>query len=360
MRILMDKIEKIDKIEKKQFYGNKELVSYVVPETVTEIGDWAFARCRRLKWIAVPKGLERIEREAFAGCESLVVAHFYEGNWEETWEGSGKESEQEAGLKVRTLSKKQQLEGELMALALRYFPEAQSIVNAMRDKTLAAGAAGWLRGWDEACGRFLQRLDEEGFVPFLAGGEEDYADDGESLAAYCREARLTKAKVVYRRLLADLVGAEWGFGLTEEVWVFYQAALRDNDGNFAVLMGLDGYFREAVELYEAAGLLTQEKIRGLLQQLPEDMVELRALYDVFHKPVTSEEADDGISQAVAQRLGEEDVLSVRAFVGFMRRRRPMAVCWEWWIWRSVRSLIWWQRTVAWIGMPVIPSWSILR
>ena len=271
----------MDKIEKKQFYGKRDLVSYVVPETVTEIGDWAFARCRRLRWIAIPRGLERIGREAFAECESLVVAYFYEKPWGEILEealkgnlkGKLEFSGKEAAFGIRALSEKQRTEGELMALALRYFPEVQCVVNAMR----AVGKAAWLTVWDEACGYFLRRPDEEGFVPFLAGGEEDYADDGESLIAYCRKARLTKAKMVYQRLLADLVGAEWGFGLTEEMRVFYQAALRENDGNFAVWMGLDGHFREAVELYEAAGLLTQEKIRGLLWQLPEDMVELRAL-----------------------------------------------------------------------------------
>ena len=220
---------------------DRNLVSYSVPETVTEIGDWAFARCRKLKRIAIPRKIKRIGREAFAECESLAAAYFYEGHWNEAWDDPG-------------------TEGELMALALRYFPEVQRVVSAMG----AVGKAAWLTVWDEACGHFLQRPDEEGFVPFLAGGEEDYADDGESLAAYCRKARLTKAKMVYQRLLADLVGAEWGFGLTEEMRVFYQAALSENDGNFAVLMGLDGHFREAVELYEAAGLLTQERIREVL------------------------------------------------------------------------------------------------
>lgn len=253
----------MDKINKKQFYGDRNLVSYSVPETVTEIGDWAFARCRKLKRIAIPRKIKRIGREAFAECESLVAAYFYEGHWNEAWDDPG-------------------TEGELMALAMRYFPEVQRVVSGMQESELtvdmaAADASGWLRGWDEACGRFLQRPDEEGFVPFLAGGEEDYADDGESLAAHCRKAQLTKAKMAYRRLLADQIGAERGFGLPEELRLFYQAALRENDGDFAVFMDLEDHFREAARIYEAVGILTQEKIGGLLERLPEDLVELRAL-----------------------------------------------------------------------------------
>lgn len=253
----------MDKIDKKQFYGDRNLVFYSVPETVTEIGDWAFARCRKLKRIAIPRKIKRIGREAFAECESLVAAYFYEGHWNEAWDDPG-------------------TEGELMVLALRYFPEVQRVVSGMQESELtvdmaAADASGWIKVWDEACGRFLQRPDEEGFVPFLAGGEEDYEDDGESLAAYCRKVRLTKAKMVYRRLLADQMGAGWGFGLTEEMRLFYHAALRENDGDFAVLMDLEDHFREAARIYEAAGILTQEKIGGLLERLPKDLVELRAL-----------------------------------------------------------------------------------
>ena len=71
--------DKNNKIDRKHFFGNRDLVSYVVPENVTEIGDWAFARCRRLRWVAMPMGLERIGKDAFAECESLVAAYIYGG-----------------------------------------------------------------------------------------------------------------------------------------------------------------------------------------------------------------------------------------------------------------------------------------
>jgi len=247
-------------ISRKQFFGQKGLVSYVVPEEVTEIGDWAFARCRDLRWIAIPKGLKRIGKEAFAECDSLLAVFFYEGKWKE----HGAET---SGLKER-------MEAGLMAGAFRFFPDVQRLVSVAGEMKTDEPR---LAVWDELCMQFLKRLDEAGFVPFLAGGEEDYADDGERLLRYCEEVRTVKAKLVYQRLLADRLCAKEGLGLDCDLKGFYQAFLRGNDRAFTVLVNLTEHFKEAVELYEEAGLLGQEDIGSLIARIPQDKVELRAL-----------------------------------------------------------------------------------
>ena len=135
----------------------------------------------------------------------------------------------------------------------------------------------WLAVWDELCMKFLKQPDEAGFVPFLAGGEEDYTDDGERLAEYCEEVRTLKAKLAYQRLLADRLCMEEGLGFERGRKTFYQAFLRGNDRDFNVLVNLTEHFKEAVELYEAAGLFEQENIGSLIALIPQDKVELRAL-----------------------------------------------------------------------------------
>lgn len=252
-------------IGRKQFFGQKGLVSYVVPEEVTEIGDWAFARCRDLRRIAIPKGLNRIGKEAFAECDSLLEVFFYEGKWKE----QGAET---SGLKER-------MEAGLMAGAFRFFPDVQRLVSVEGEmKTDEMGTDETrLVVWDELCMQFLKRPDEAGFVPFLAGGEEDYTDDGERLLGYCEEVRTVKARLVYQRLLADRLCAKEGLGLDCDLKAFYQAFLRGNDRAFDVLINLTEHFREAVELYEEAGFLGQEDIGSLIARIPQDKVELRAL-----------------------------------------------------------------------------------
>ncbi|MBP3206501.1 MAG: leucine-rich repeat protein [Lachnospiraceae bacterium] len=271
-------------ISKKQFFGQKGLASYVVPKGVTEIGDWAFARCRDLRWVAIPGGLKRIGKGAFAECDSLLEAFFYEGEWngQGTETSGSKESKQGAGSAgsgerkqgAGSPGQKERMTAGLMAGAFRFFSDVQRLVSGERDPATDEAR---LAVWDELCVQFLKQPDETGFVPFLAGGEEDYADDGERLAGYCEEVRTVKAKLVYQRLLADRLCAETGLGLEADRKEFYQAYLRGNDRAVTILMGLTAHFREAVELYEAAGLFEQENIGSLIARIPQDKVELRAL-----------------------------------------------------------------------------------
>ena len=47
------------------------LESVVIPEGVTEIGNYAFEGCKGLKSVALPQSLERIGERAFASCKAL-------------------------------------------------------------------------------------------------------------------------------------------------------------------------------------------------------------------------------------------------------------------------------------------------
>ena len=48
------------------------LTSIVIPESVTEIGEGAFRDCTGLTSIVIPKSITRIERQTFMGCSSLT------------------------------------------------------------------------------------------------------------------------------------------------------------------------------------------------------------------------------------------------------------------------------------------------
>ena len=54
------------------FYEKEELVSVVIPESVTQIEDLAFGRCTALTEITLPSGLTRIGSAAFSDCEKLT------------------------------------------------------------------------------------------------------------------------------------------------------------------------------------------------------------------------------------------------------------------------------------------------
>lgn len=61
----------------KNCFGSQEHI--VVPDEVTEIGEWAFEFCDHLRTVVLPKGLKRIDDCAFAGCDCLESIAIPEG-----------------------------------------------------------------------------------------------------------------------------------------------------------------------------------------------------------------------------------------------------------------------------------------
>jgi hypothetical protein len=51
--------------------------SYTIPDTVTRLGDLAFAYCKSLTSITIPDSVTRIGNDAFEGCYSLAGLYFW-------------------------------------------------------------------------------------------------------------------------------------------------------------------------------------------------------------------------------------------------------------------------------------------
>lgn len=233
-------------IERKRYMGDRELRSFTVPEDVAEIGDWAFAGCKALTKVELPEGLERIGREVFASCDRLDTVIFY-----------GKSGERETAF------------GGLAALAFRFFPGAQRFLDLWKK-----GREEWLTAWDEACRKYLEKPDGEGFLPFWAGGEEDYEEDETKQEEYCREKRLLKAQMACERLslAPDIAQGRNG----ENHRTYYEQKLRENDMALEYLLNAHLRPDVAMRVYEETGILTSANIKWLLERLPEEKVEMRA------------------------------------------------------------------------------------
>ena len=235
-------------IEKKQYMGDRTLKSFIVPKDVVEIGDWAFSGCKELRWVAIPESVEHIGRNVFAFCEKLEAVYCYQD----------------------TVEKKEESLAELMAIAFRFFRETSRMIEMWRK-----GRGAWICAWDQVCKRFLEGPDEEGFHPFLAGGEEDYQDEEEDRREYCRKKRLQKAEVILKRLLVE---REWeACQMSEKEKAFWLDKLRENDMALELLKDNVNKPMQVVDIYENAGLLTHENCRILLETIPEESVELRAM-----------------------------------------------------------------------------------
>ena len=59
-----------------QYAMGKQNTSFTIPDSVTSIGDMAFAYCRSLTSIVIPDSVTSIEESAFYGCNSLTSINF--------------------------------------------------------------------------------------------------------------------------------------------------------------------------------------------------------------------------------------------------------------------------------------------
>ena len=65
-------------IEKKAMLGSRALREAALPAQLCEIGDWAFASCRQLEKVWIPRRQIRFGRGVFKGCGNLLQIPFRE------------------------------------------------------------------------------------------------------------------------------------------------------------------------------------------------------------------------------------------------------------------------------------------
>ena len=240
------------RIGKKEYLGRNDLREFVVPPEVEEIGDWAFAQCACLKRIAIPATIAVIGRSIFEGCDALTRIFIYASD--------------DHVFMFSSCTARDDVLAELTAYAWTLFPSA---VLMQPDRV---GTDVWLDAWNAACMTFLQGEDDIGFSPFLAGGEEDYAEQLSSRSHYESVMRRKKADVVLTRLRAEAF-----FSLRPEDKEQYASYLKSNREAYAVLKDCTDHMRETVAIFEELGLLSGTKTEELIRELPEEAVELRAL-----------------------------------------------------------------------------------
>ncbi len=165
----------VTEIDKKAFLSDKYLHGVTVPDSVIRIGEWAFAGCRSLRSISLPRGIDAANG-AFRDCTDL---------------------------------RKVDLRGDAGA---EFIPDdtgylLAAVIKLMDDRYLfdlkEAGSGDWLSNWDMRMDMIMSEPDEEGFSALLACGEEDYEGRDNTLDAYLSRRRRRKIRVCLVRLMHD-------------------------------------------------------------------------------------------------------------------------------------------------------------
>ncbi len=183
--------KEMTRIGAKAFLSRKDLREIELPDTVCEIGDWAFAHASNLQAIywknskshelsyygeGTDEGCDKnrqmchkitLGKQVFLGCTSLQKICFET----DTEEGVG-------------------------------YLRAASVVLMGVSEILAAEEAVY-RDLDRQLLPFLERDELLGFSPMQAGGEEDYENEQEQRKRYQSQSRQNKAEFCLLRLLYD-------------------------------------------------------------------------------------------------------------------------------------------------------------
>ena len=227
----------------KAHFSDRTLTDVILDDDITEIGVWAYAKCVNLKEITIPIGCVVSDR-AFEGCSSLEMIHI-------------------SGIEYLA---------HLLALAVRNRPLDTFRMTEAAMRSGSTDGAEFFEVFDELLSRYLAEPDNSGYVPFLAGGEEDYADDRLLEEAFIRERRKEKARLAYERLRVGDESANNSVDSGIDIEKVCLEYLRDNNPeiSFALLAEPGAYMQDYRKSYFENGLNKEADTEELLEMSGRD------------------------------------------------------------------------------------------
>lgn len=230
-------------IQKKTFLSRKRLRKIVLPETLEEIGDWAFAYCSALERVWLPRKQVKLGNHIFMECGKLRKIYSY---------SSETEAEEQAA--------------SLLA-AGTVLLDAEYLLNPME-----AGTEVWLKKWDLRMKEIMSEADEEGYTKMILCGEEDY---GTNIEDYRKNKRKAKTRLSFLRLLNPM-------GLKEEERSFLKEYLVshtkgcDAEEAWEVLLKEYGHEKEYFRLFAEIGGIHEDNFHEILKDMKDADAEIKA------------------------------------------------------------------------------------
>ena len=228
-------------IGKKAFLSRKNLRRVILPETIREIGDWAFAYCDALEQVTIPERRIHFGKAVFMECGSLV----------------------------RVTSSADSVPAELLAAAVRDF-EAYYLLDMTE-----AGSAEWLKKWDAKLAAVLHAPDQEGYSKQVLCGEEDYGST--DLEAYKSESRRRKVRLALLRCLFSQ-GLDREFKEELQGYLLSHTKGGESEETWQVVLKEHGGHREYYELFAQLGCVCEDNLNGILTDIGGEYPEMKAFF----------------------------------------------------------------------------------
>ena len=232
----------VREIAKKAFLSKKYLRKVFLPDTVDEIGDWAFAYCDNLEQVTLPGHAVSFGRAVFLDCNKLKQLSI-ENRGEDT--------------------------AALLAAAVTT-AQAPYLLDIEE-----AGSESWLTRWDSRMLELMNRPDEEGFSRQVLCGEEDYGSTDKN--AFMREKRKTKARLLLLRCLYDRNLDGMVKGQLEQYLRTHTKGCAEEE-TWQVILREHGNDRAYYQLFTELGCLTEENFDSVISDIGEEYPEMKAYF----------------------------------------------------------------------------------
>ncbi len=254
----------VERIGKKAFMNNKWIQKIVLPDTITEIYEWAFAYCAMLEEVEFPGKAIAISKGIFLGDVRLVKVAVRD-------DAAGTLKEDRARLLA----------------ALPSLSDSEYLF-AMEE----AGTKEWFLRYDERIKKFLEEDDVHGYTQMILCGEEDLNC---SLDLFVEEKRKKKARFCFLRLLHD-TGLAPSYRKTLEQYLMSHVVGSPSMEAWLVLREEKGHCKEYYELYERLGGITADNYEATISDLKDKHPEMKAYFIRKHtEQVCEQDAFDAFS-----------------------------------------------------------------
>lgn len=227
-------------IEKKAFLSCKTIKEISLPDTIEEIGDWAFAHAERLRTITIPNRALTRGKEMFLGC-----------------------------LRLKEICIREQEELRTLGLARMLAMAVTVLHDYFLFEPLEVGAEPWVTRWDAKLIDLIRLDDLDGFEELWTCGEEDYEGKDYDIKSYPVEKRKMKLRIVYFRLLHP-------YKLAPEIVQELKDYLKASREAWDIIMEEHADDLAYYKLFADAGCITEENFDTLLTDLADAGAEIKA------------------------------------------------------------------------------------
>lgn len=268
-------------VERKAFLSSKSLCAVGFPDSIEEVGDWAFAHCDNLTELSFPRKEVRFGRAVFKNCGKLKRIQIRK-QWEDSQPGAADFRNRPSGIPADAVEQPPPAAPELLAATVTML-DAYYLLDLQR-----AGNGEWLEKWDTKLRSVLHAPDQEGYISQSVYGEEDYI--GTDLEEYISERRREKVRLAFLRLLHPQALPP---DLKEELENYLRSLTKGQPGEEAwlVLKEEHGSHREYYKLFAELDCVTEDNCDAILEDIGEENPEMKAFFLKHREKQREGEAD---------------------------------------------------------------------